>query len=268
MKERPILFSGQMVRAILDNRKTQTRRIVRICDAPITKAESDACRRQKGIPTNAVNVRLCGGYLKCDAPPGSATVSSRVPCPYGQPDERLWVRESFFVDHYNYYPRGPFPKAKPPEIDDNILYAADGTCCEQLGECDCEGKGAVWRPSIHMPRWASRLSLEIIRIRVERLQDISEADAKAEGIAELTKDGDVKKYAVLDRGDYSSTPWARMPTTAKHAFERLWKSINGSQSWDANPYVWVVKFKRVTAPTPPSTAPLSSKSVPPTSTPQ
>lgn len=150
-------------------------------------------------------------------------------CPYGKPGDRLWVRERFFVDHYKYYPRGPFPNVKPPEIDNNIIYRADGTCCEQLGECGCEGKGAVWRPSIHMPRWASRLTLEIVAVRVERLQDITAADAQAEGWPRAQE-----LFPNVNAGSKALT-W----------YQRLWESINGKGSWDKNPFVWVVTFKKL-----------------------
>lgn len=235
MKERPILFSGPMVRAILEGRKTQTRRIVRICDEPITKAESDACRWQKGIPSNAVNVRMCGTYLKCDSPPDSATVSARVPCPYGHREDRLWVREPWRI----------FDASKECSCYDDCV-------CSRLhgkpvfrADCDSEDK---WKPSIYMPRKLSRLTLEIVRVRVERLQDITKQDAIAEGVRQVTKDGKLMKYCVYDLGpDMSSTPWSVMRSTAVGAYAELWESINGVGSWALNPWVWVVEFKRVIA---------------------
>ena len=96
-----------------------------------------------------------------------------------------------------------------------------------------------------MPRKLSRITLEITAVRVERLQDISEEDAMAEGIRRVTKDGSLFKYCVYDKGDISSTPWAEMPHTAVGAYAALWNSINGAGSWDANPWVWVIEFKKI-----------------------
>jgi hypothetical protein len=96
--DRPILFSAPMVRAILDGRKTQTRRIVRVDDRILAEADVKAGRMQRGIPPDAENVRMCSHYVKCDAPAGSATVSCRVPCPYGSPGDRLWVRETWALE--------------------------------------------------------------------------------------------------------------------------------------------------------------------------
>jgi hypothetical protein len=199
-KERPILFSGPMVRAILEGRKTQTRRIVK-----------------KEPPTVISNIRT----------PGEKVI---VPewwfsyCPYGQPGDRLWVRET--------------SKATATEEGfDCIHYAADDFCREITND-EIErwrkmrgyrkGNGS-WVNSIHMPRWASRITLEITGVRVDRLQDISEADAAAEGIR---FDSDLMG------------PWEGH-ATAREAFRSLWGSINGQESWVTNPWVWVVEFKRL-----------------------
>lgn len=184
-KERPILFSGPMVRALLDGRKTQTRRVVK-------------------------------------------TDLSRLPlkCPYGWPGDRLWVRERWGINHYRYC--GTIPKVRPVDLADSLLaYYATEDDPEILHEMP-------WRPSIHMPRWASRILLEVTNVRVERLNAISEADAIAEGI---TRDGE-------DQGWDSEAEW--VCSTPYGAYRELWESINGPGSWDANPWVWVVEFKRVT----------------------
>lgn len=169
MKERPILFSAPMVRAILDGRKTQTRRVVKLRNG------------QYMPPSEKADINGWRQMLRN--------------CPYGQPGDRLWVRETHF-------------DAKRLN-EGRILYRADG---------DVSRFG--WTPSIHMPRSASRITLEVTGVRVERLQDISEADAVAEGV-------------VWEQGQ-----------TAINVFETLWESINGAGSWDANPWVWVVEFKR------------------------
>lgn len=197
MKERPILFGGEMVRAILDGRKTQTRRVVK--PAP--------CGLRMGLPYGK------GRYITC---------------PYGQPGDRLWVRETHaFVG----------------SIDPGwLLYRASGY------ESECQRHGfdrpypAVssikWRPSIHMPRWASRITLEITGVRVERLQEISEDDAKAEGCGLYVPGHGFITQADLAEG-YSNYLAPRM------GFEFVWTKINGPGSWDANPWVWVVEFKRL-----------------------
>jgi len=175
MKERPILFSGPMVRAILEGRKTQTRRVVKPQPAHIP-----------GI----------GTVLNID------TITGRA-CPYGNPGDRLWVREAWAHRRWMLGDASPNP---------TTVYRADG---EDLKGC------ARWRPSIHMPRWASRIALEVVSVRVERLQDISEEDAKAEGI------------------DWVIGYRSRIPL-----FSALWERINGLGSWNANHWVWVVEFKR------------------------
>jgi hypothetical protein len=196
MKERPILFSGPLVRAILDGRKTQTRRVVKTTDSGRVKAAGSAKNWHLDDP-NAV-----------------------LACPYGVPGDRLWVRETwsaipvYEVDNGVYEAGEPYhkvPKEKPSNA--HVIYAAD---------TDAEGP---FRPSIHMPRWASRILLEVDSVRVERLNDISELDAKAEGcFPRETEDG-----------------WLSCRT----AFCELWEAINGPDSWDANPWVWVVEFGRV-----------------------
>lgn len=204
MKERPILFSGEMVRAILDGRKTMTRRVM---------------KRQ---PHGAGEWVLRGeNWLFPDVCPYIT-----IKCPYGQPGDRLWVRETWAsldgVDHLSPkdiellcrdagYKTGPCG---------DLWYQADNSY-RQWGD-DKQTKGK-WRPSIHMPRWASRINLEITDVCVERLQDISEEDARSEGI---------------------NNP---LGSLALNIFPSLWDSINLKRGygWDSNPWVWVVEFKRL-----------------------
>ena len=210
MKERPILFSAPMVQAILSGRKTQTRRILK------------GSTEHKG-PYNPA-------YLEAHKKsPGWSEI-----CPYGRPGDRLWVRETHgFGKHAG-----------------EIVYKADGGWANipgfQVVACD-KGK---WRPSIHMKRAHSRILLEIVAVRVERLHDISEEDALAEGMGKITKDGALFKYGIPDRDGYpgnddSGWPWDQWEVKASKAFQKLWKSINGEKSWDENPWVWVVEFKRI-----------------------
>jgi hypothetical protein len=168
VRERPILFSGAMVRAILDGSKTQTRRVVKYRDY----AEDDS-------QVHATE------------------------CPYGQPGDRLWVRETWSV-----------PPGDEVEPGARLLYRADPADDAQWSPAPL----FRWRPSIHMPRWASRLSLDLTGVRVEPVQDISEADAIAEG----------RNLLVAHPGYFPDT----------------WDAINAARGygWDANPWVWVLEF--------------------------
>jgi len=213
MKERPILFSGPMVKAILEGRKTQTRRVVKLN----MSGRVQLSRRQ--WHTDDANAVLG--------------------CPYGQPGDRLWVKETHRFD-------GLDPKiALRSQCLDEISYRAD-----MQGDRACDD--CAWRPSIFMPRWASRITLEITGVRVERLNQISEADAKAEGIGSWRQkyprgSHDIQGYdTVYNFGRDLETRW--FPTSSPNAvlsYKRLWESINGPGSWDANPWVWVVEFRRV-----------------------
>ena len=210
MKERPIIFSAPMVRAILEGRKTQTRRIVK----PQLIAWLHDKRGWELSRTEQHAAVFADTFAKHYSQHGKA-------------GDRLWVREAF-----SYY--------EHPELYDCIRYKADGHCQkpdfgkmteEECGrfEMNCDGCGCAdhrWRSPIHMPRWASRITLEITNIRVERLQDISEADAQAEGVTEsIVLPG--------DRGSFVAS------------FGYLWESIYGAGSWNANPWVWVIEFERV-----------------------
>lgn len=193
MKENPILFSGQMVRAILEGRKTQTRRVV---------------KPRKFDP---------------DWPHTTPGIARYTACPYGQPGDRLWVRETLTAK------------------DDYMVYAADGghiDCGEMDWPACIEKRKTV--PSIHMPRWASRILLEITSVRVERLADISREDAEDEGIGlRRVSESDYRwiDYTDKDGGHTFGDP--------RQSFWSLWKSINGPSSWAANPWVWVIEFKKV-----------------------
>ena len=195
MKERPILFSAPMVRAILDGRKTQTRRIVKPQPEPF-------------VTKFFVNEHGCG--ISEDEAQNHVWR-----CPYGIPGDRLWVRECW----------GLFD-SQPSDGPDraHVFYrATDGDRCELRYQ--------LWRPSIHMPRWASRITLEVVAVRVERLQDITADDAKSEGVEVCKHFADANKGHPLD--------------PHRVAFAWLWNTINGSDAWIANPWVWVVEFKKL-----------------------
>lgn len=181
MSERPILFSGPMVKAILEGRKTMTRRVVKPQPIDVVK--------NKGLENSWCAVRLNGAFPAV--------------CPYGQVGDRLWVRETWYVENNDDY----YPYYKASEEHPEIF--------------------PKWRPSIFMPRWASRITLEITGVRVEKLQEITEEDAMKEGV-------NWQDTAGLAR------------FTAKKLFMTLWDSINGKKyPWASNPWVWVIAFKKL-----------------------
>lgn len=192
--QRPILFSTLMVHAILEGRKTQTRRTVKY---PAKDGEHG------WHPVNAGMEYRPGG-------------SSRPSCPYGRRDHILWIRESWNTPVL-------FDGGEP-----EYVYKADGDIQKYAS-----GK---WKPSIHMPKAACRIFLQIKSVRVERLQDISEEEAIAEGIK---FDSDSGYYFVGD---------IIMEQSAVDAFKKLWIHINGEESWNSNPWVWVVEFKKISKP--------------------
>lgn len=235
MKERPILFSAPMVRAILDGTKTQTRRVVKPVgndEGFILKDEGNGWWPYRSADGESGFYRDRYGY----------DMESPILCPYGKPGDLMWVRETFAdlrgtgIEHRS-DPAGPIQR---------FAFAAD---CPPGSYSDEARKefGVKWKPSIHMPRAASRITLEITGVRVERLNDCSEADAKAEGIGGYPFRPDdgyplCTGYMVgADDGKSTLYPTAREP------YQRLWESINGAGSWDANPWVWMVEFKRLEA---------------------
>lgn len=268
MKEHPILFSGPMVQAILDGRKTQTRRVIQ--NPPIS---GDWLPAEKGWQTAGHS-----GIWWCDVSGDDWDV---VKCPYGVPGDRLWVRETHATVNTA---EGPalayradccirtwreFSETFGPDFGagPSMDYAAyPGEYCmwwEDLlrGEPD-----HGWRPSIHMPRWASRITLEVTDVRVERLQEISAADVKAEGVKiPVSQDmnllleisgkfppGQYMSEDLLERWKEGRvvTPKGDVPDDWYIAhFASLWDSINFKKHpWESNPWVWVVEFKQA-APT-------------------
>jgi hypothetical protein len=188
MKECPIIFSGPMVRAILAGQKTQTRRVVKV------RGGSDP-------------VVVDGKVWK----PARVDYSGYIQCPYGFPGDRLWVREAWCEPFYLTH-----------DIDcEQVGYRADNP--ESIN-----GQVIKWKPSIFMPRWASRITLSVVSVRVERLQDITIDDVIAEGV-----------FADFDPPDGHG-----FRSEARNLYEKLWESINGPGSWDANPWVWVIEFER------------------------
>ncbi|HHM8950284.1 hypothetical protein ACM7U6_03520 [Pseudomonas aeruginosa] len=224
MKERPILFTGPMVRAILEGRKTVTRRVV--------KPQPD----------------FLGSMVDPNTPFKTldAGLHARIICPYGEPGDRLWVRETWTDVNMCGAPALAYRAdedirdlmEEPGFLDDRGAFNYDDPRVKPYPFACwyAELDRARWRPSIHMPRWASRILLEITAVRVERLQDISEEQALAEGVR--GEPCDHARQACADIGCWGDT--------AKGAFGFLWESLNGEGSWAENPWVWVVEFKRVT----------------------
>ncbi|HFU0589889.1 TPA: hypothetical protein ACGTT9_004122 [Escherichia coli] len=196
VKERGMIFNDEMVRVILGGNKTQTRRIV-----------------EEKFYGRAVAAELLAKH-----------------CPYGQPGDRIWVRETYRVH------------GKATDVA-TLVYRASvrNSWTEQTHRVPVEvcnkPVSEKWTPSIHMPRWASRILLEITNVRVERLNDISECDARDEGVPPAgSLLPDHPGTFLTPKGDFAM---------AKVAFQRLWESIYGEESWNANPWVWVIEFKRI-----------------------
>ena len=206
VKARPILMSGPMVRACLDGTKSQTRRVI--------KEARDIGARC----TDEVRPFGGGSYYIC-AHDGTHMIGE-FRCPYGQPGDYLYVREAFIAGKgVGGYQAGVDPDKHP-----------DGPTVDCVYRATYDGGAGPWSPSIHMPRWASRLTLRITDVRVERLQDISEADAQAEGAARLVMDDEGKFYE-RDDGTY------------RMGFYGVWEHLNAKRApWDSNPWVWCLSF--------------------------
>ncbi len=183
---------------------------------PMVKAILDGSKTQ----TRRVVKQDRDGLLDCKPTPAWDAFWQCVACPYGKPGDRLWVRETFGID----------------DEDGAVLYFADPDTAQNAEHARiCEDRYPRRRPSIHMPRWTSRILLEITGVRVERLQDISEADAQAEGIEYSER---FEGYCIGMAEHYHSHD-------PRLSYASLWESIYGPDSWSANPWVWVVEFRRI-----------------------
>lgn len=211
MKERPILFQGDMVRAILDGRKTQTRRIVK--DPSFYGCLTGDCPHEK--------------QTECDA---AIAAWAGKNCPHGQPGDRLFAKETFRHICEKSGTSCIQYRADMAALKSWATDGGEGDFVKVEGNADSivfEGKEPPWKPSIFMPRWASRITLEIVSVRVERVQEITEEDAEAEGV-----------LCAFDNHPE--------PPAATAAYRRLWDRINSkTHPWLCNPWVWVVEFKRV-----------------------
>lgn len=243
MKSRPILFSAPMVRALLDGSKTQTRRIAPIRNLNIRRHPGDMVTWSVSFLKAIKGVLSSHSGAKVSELQARRIIASQFN-PYGQPGDQLWVRENGWERPL----RTPNMMRRGADTWKPYYFDADGLT--EQDSADFKAWGFKRRPSIHMPRWASRITLEITGVRVERLQDITEVDAEAEGLAAITKDGKTIKYGIPDRdglpgNDDEGWAWTKWSTDPRKAYRTLWESINGPKSWDANPWVWVVEFKRI-----------------------
>ncbi len=214
MNFKPILFNTEMVQAILDGRKTQTRRIIK------SRHESGRFAICKNIDGQVEQI--------CSLGWDEENVEKDIICPYGHPGDALWVRETWQITDFLH----------PEDENYGYIYKAseNGRAWENN---DDEWK---WKPSIHMPKEACRLFLKIKDIRLERLQDISEEDAIAEGVEKIADYGNTG-YKL-----YTEPDAAYSDIDAVYSFESLWQSLNGPDSWEANPWVWVISFKCIDKP--------------------
>ncbi|RYE43821.1 MAG: hypothetical protein EOP24_26615 [Hyphomicrobiales bacterium] len=225
MKERPILFSGPMVRALLEGSKTQTRRVCKPA-----QAHALSCVVEVPDPQERGQVYNRSHF-------GNEEGGIQFACPYGGKGDRLWVRETF-VQGWPYDAVTDrclqFDEAGK-EVPKKTWYRADGS---DIGWCDADGWEAPvpWKPSIHMPRWASRILLEITDVRVERLQAISRTDAQAEGCAHDDP---------CDHVRHSCSSIGCEGPNHRVGFRKLWEQINGADSWATNPWVWAISFRRL-----------------------
>ena len=282
MKERPILFSAPMVRAILEGRKTQTRRVVKpstlesIDFCTQHADESPATREDLGLFYARPEVEDSRGRTRALKHPEWLIYNAEYPdegsLPIGQGfgavGDRLWVRETFSIEHACDGNSPPFNDGRPTKRGKDFEEPAwwqphyratdeapDLTCeSERCRVCESKDFGPHWKPSIHMPRWASRITLEVTGVRIERLQEISDSDSRAEGIEH-------NWIGPLDKGPNGyggigwteEVGWMNYMTSAdgepcyipRESYQSLWESINGAASWAANPWVWVIEFKRI-----------------------
>ncbi|MBT0656121.1 hypothetical protein KJJ13_06790 [Proteus mirabilis] len=228
MKERGIIFNAEMVRAILDGRKTQTRRIVKNVMSDNGIWLKKPTKTRSGTTTHVL-----------DAPKHNL-------CPLGKIGDRIYVRETWSVVSHEFDDDGLMIDYVPDRqtkavhempyghgyLTGHVIYSADGDFT--WGDDDgCVDGRSCWKPSIHMPRWASRITLEITDVRVERLNDISQSDAIAEGAP--------PSHPTID----AISRECGFPDFSRSWFGQTWWHIYGKKNWQDNPWVWVIEFKRI-----------------------
>lgn len=216
MNEKPILFNAEMVNAILSGRKTQTRRIIKVQPQVTEQILRELGAWQDGFNlSQQVNAAFQAGFID-------------VSCPLGKPGDQLWVRETFQGPLFDYEQMESYLEDSAKfESHEYCVYKADGNTTPEFVDAD-DNLHCKWRPSIHMPRWASRINLLITGVRVERLNTISAGDAMAEGYpAEREATG----------GSLDAWLW----------FRELWDGIYPDNTFEVNPWCWVIEFERMEA---------------------
>lgn len=218
MKEKPILFNGEMVRAIMDGRKTQTRRIIK----PQPDLKLVGC---DSYPSYKVNDAWQSGFID-------------VSCPFGRIGDELWVRETMYSDGDGWW----FPASGEFYFEDSCTKEKEKKISDWCNHQEKMNRITV--PSIHMPRWASRIQLRITDIRVERVQDINDDGVEAEGIDSSESDYGNLCQNIIDSGYHHDVDRNSADIAC---FKKLWDSINRKReySWESNPYVWVIEFERI-----------------------
>ena len=226
----PRMFITPLVQGIKEGRKLQTRR-------------EDGLKEANKYPEDILSIiqNNKGEWFAKFLVSDGDTEAEFIKCPY-QVGNVIWIRETFIFGQ-EMDSDGYFKKDENGNYIDKFWYKADGDFDWYNGDSDFPAERVPWKPSIHMPKEAARLFLKITGVRAERLQDISEEDAKKEGIRSFTKDGNLHKYWYNEAGI-----WQDMPRTAKEAFKALWVSLYGLESWNLNPWLWVVDFELIAKP--------------------
>jgi len=270
VRERSIIMNGSEVQTTLSGLKTQKRIVVKPQPPNEDFTVSHFCDwEQHECCSGIKSVKFSRPFEQQGRWDWWPIGYKKIKCPYGQPGDRLWVRETFADEHPNAIQPGRYSQVGragipgPPGVQYRTIYRADGGEPLQVWRNETNehpyftltrpkdvefptirsnftrgGKGIHWTPSIHMPRWASRITLEIVSVRVERLQDISEEDVKAEGVLSF---GDRWKNYVTER---ESSGINGAVKSARLSFESLWESISGPGSWELNQFVWVIEYKK------------------------
>lgn len=243
MKERGMIFNGEMVRAILDGRKRQTRRIMRVQPEPSKSRPGDFWFPSKKLES-MVHVS--------DLVPGNSPIADchlffqEHCCPFGGVGDRIWVRETFQGPLIPEDELSEFLGENPDKFESPSYceYAADGGPRPEYVDADDNTRHG-WRPAIHMPRWASRILLEITGVRVERLHAADESDLLDE-LGDMLEDCDSVAGKAFNHAEHyaiAGVPVGMCPEM--HGFKAWWDKVNGAGSFDSNPWVWVIEFKRI-----------------------